>query len=65
LGGTSYDTRAGRDLVMADLETLSFNVANGEPWYEGLRVISREWLQETLAVGAGAVLPPEADEAQG
>ena len=62
---TSYDTRAGRDLVMADLETLSFNVANGEPWYEGLRVISREWLQETLAVGAGAVLPPEADEAQG
>lgn len=62
---TSYDTHAGRDLVMADLETLSFNVANGEQWYEGLRVISREWLQETLAAGAGAVPPREADEAQG
>jgi len=61
---TSYDTRAGRDLVMTDLETLSFNIANGEPWYEGLKVVSRGWLQESLAAEAGAVLLPEADETQ-
>lgn len=58
---TSYDTRAGRDLVMADLEALSFNIANGEPWYEGLKVISRGWLQETLMVASGAVQPPAVD----
>lgn len=58
---TSYDTRAGRDLVMADLEALSFNVANGEPWYEGLKVIDRGWLQQTLADAGGAV-PPAGDE---
>lgn len=54
---TSYDTRAGRDLVMSDLEALSFNVANGEPWYEGLKVINRRWLQEQLTYGGAAVLP--------
>ncbi|MER8778808.1 DGQHR domain-containing protein [Mesorhizobium sp. M0977] len=58
---TSYDTRAGRDLVMADLETLSFNVANGEPWYQGLKVIDRSWLQQALADAGGAV-PPARDE---
>ena len=55
---TSYDTRAGRDLVMGDLETLSYNVTSGEPWHEGLKVISRTWLQENLAESGGAVLPP-------
>jgi DGQHR domain-containing protein len=60
---TSYDTRAGRDLVMQDLETLSFNIANGEPWYDGLKVISRSWLQESLAAAGGAAIPPEEDEA--
>ncbi|RWC47181.1 DGQHR domain-containing protein [Mesorhizobium sp.] len=61
---TSYDTRAGRDLVMADLETLSFNVANGEPWHQGLKVVDRNWLQQTLADAGGAV-PPASDEVQG
>ena len=56
---TSYDTRAGRDLVMTDLEALSFNIANGEPWHEGLKVISRTWLQEALAEAGGATLPPD------
>jgi DGQHR domain-containing protein len=60
---TSYDTRAGRDQVMSDLEALSFNVSNGEPWYEGLKVVSRGWLQETLAIGAGAAPPPEVHQA--
>lgn len=36
---TSYDTRAGRDLILADLETISFNVANGDPWYDDLSVV--------------------------
>lgn len=58
---TSYDTRAGRDLVMADLEALSFNVSNGEPWYEGLKVIDRNWLQQMLA-DAGGAAPPVDDE---
>lgn len=62
---TSYDTRAGRDLVMADLETLSFNVSNGEPWHEGLKVVSRGWLQEALADAGGAAPPQETDDAQG
>lgn len=57
---TSYDTRAGRDLVMADLETLSFNVSNNEPWHEGLKVINRAWLQERLAQAGGAALPDNA-----
>ncbi|MEQ1899553.1 MAG: DGQHR domain-containing protein [Devosia sp.] len=57
----SYDTRAGRDLVMADLEALSFNVSNGEPWYEGLKVIDRNWLQQMLA-DAGGAAPPVDDE---
>ena len=57
---TSYDTRAGRDLIMADLETLSFNVSNGDPWYEGLKVVSRAWLQNNLSEG-GAAAPPAED----
>ena len=56
---TSYDTRAGRDLVMADLEALSFNIANSEPWYEGLKVIDRGWLQQMLADSGGAALAPD------
>ncbi|MCL4068938.1 DGQHR domain-containing protein [Pseudomonas sp. GX19020] len=58
---TSYDTRAGRDQVMTDLEALSFNVANSEPWYEGLKVIDRNWLQVHLSGEGGAVPPLEAD----
>jgi hypothetical protein len=38
---TSYDTRAGRDLIINDLETVSFNVANGDPWYQDLKVVDR------------------------
>lgn len=57
---TSYDTRAGRDQIMNDLEALSFNVANSEPWYEGLKIIDRNWLQVHLADHAGAVPPAEA-----
>jgi DGQHR domain-containing protein len=60
---TSYDTRAGRDLVMADLEALSFNVANSEPWYQGLRVVSREWIQDRFISGGG-VQTVESDETQ-
>jgi hypothetical protein len=56
---TSYDTRAGRDLVMSDLEALSFNVANQEPWYEGLKVISRSWIQDKLAASGGVLFPPD------
>lgn len=54
---TSYDTRAGRDLVMADLEALSFNVSSNEPWHEGLKVISRTWLQQRLSESGGAQAP--------
>jgi hypothetical protein len=54
---TSYDTRAGRDLVMADLEALSFNISSNEPWHEGLKVISRTWLQQRLSEGGGAPAP--------
>lgn len=49
---------------MADIETLSFNVDNDEPWYEDLKVIDRSWLQQTLADAGGAV-PPGPDEEQG
>ena len=52
---TSYDTRAGRDLLMGDLEALSFNVSNSEPWYEGLKVIDRNWLQAWSAARGSAV----------
>lgn len=55
---TSYDTRAGRDLVMNDLETVSFNVSNNEPWHQDLKVVSRAWLQDHLAQNGGAALPP-------
>lgn len=55
---TSYDTRAGRDLIMSDLEALSYNVANNEPWHTGLKVIDRAWLQAHLAEG-GAQPPRE------
>jgi DGQHR domain-containing protein len=58
---TSYDTRAGRDMVMADLETLSFNVANGEPWHEGLKVVSRGWIQDLLAAPSGATILPDSE----
>jgi hypothetical protein len=59
----SPPTRAGRDLVMQDLETLAFNVADGEPWYDGLKVISRGWLQESFAAAGGATVPQQEDEA--
>lgn len=54
---TSYDTRAGRDQIMNDLEALSFNVSNSEPWYEGLKIVDRNWLQVHLADHSGAPLP--------
>ena len=44
---------------MNDLETLSYNIANAEPWHEGLKVIDRNWLQSRLAERGGAMLPPE------
>lgn len=56
---TSYDTRAGRDLVSNDLVTLSFNKSNGEPWYNGLKVIDRTWLNGKLAEHGGAPPPVE------
>ena len=56
---SSYDTRAGRDMVMSDLETLSFNKANDDDWYEGLKVINRSWLQGYLSEQGGAVLTPD------
>ena len=31
----------GRDLVLGDLETISSNLANGDPWDEGLTVVDR------------------------
>ncbi|MDQ0996082.1 DGQHR domain-containing protein [Phyllobacterium ifriqiyense] len=57
---TSYDTRAGRDQIMNDLEALSFNVANSEHWYEGLKIIDRNWLQVHLSDHAGATPPVDA-----
>lgn len=54
---TSYDTRAGRDQIMNDLEALSFNVSGSEPWYDGLKIIDRNWLQVHLAEHGGAVAP--------
>jgi DGQHR domain-containing protein len=57
---TSYDTRAGRDLVSNDLVTLSFNKSNGEPWHNGLKIIDRTWLNAKLAEQGGA--PPPNDE---
>jgi len=56
---SSYDTRAGRDMVMSDLETLSFNKANDDDWYEGLKVINRNWLQGYLSEQGGAALTPD------
>lgn len=58
---TSYDTRAGRDQIMNDLENLSSNIAASEPWYEGLKVIDRNWLQVHLAEHGGAA-PPQGAE---
>lgn len=59
-GSTSYDTRAGRDLVSNDLVTLSFNKSNGEPWYNGLKII-RTWLNAKLAEQGGAPPPGEGE----
>jgi len=38
---TSYDTRAGRQLVLDDLETMSSNILNGDAWFEDLNVVDR------------------------
>ncbi|MBP0496271.1 DGQHR domain-containing protein [Roseomonas indoligenes] len=45
---SSYDTRAGRDLVVNDLETMSSNIAAQKPWYRGLQVVDRSWLDDWL-----------------
>lgn len=37
---TSYDTRAGRDQVIQDLDTMSANVSDGRPWYEDLNIVN-------------------------
>jgi hypothetical protein len=57
---TSYDTRAGRDLVSNDLVTLSFNKSHDEPWYNDLKIIDRTWLNAKLAEQGGA--PPPVDD---
>jgi DGQHR domain-containing protein len=49
---TSYDTRAGRQLVLDDLETMSSNILNGEPWFEDLNVVDRA---AATAADAGTV----------
>ena len=56
---TSYDTRAGRDLVMGDLEALSFNLSNSDVWYEGLKVVDKGWLQANSNTFGGASPPPK------
>lgn len=43
---TSYDTRAGRDQILAALETVSVNKSNGDPWYADVNVIDPTWLQD-------------------
>ncbi|HVJ01856.1 MAG TPA: DGQHR domain-containing protein [Sphingomonas sp.] len=55
---TSYDTRAGRDLVLADLETISFNIANSDPWFEDLNVVDRAAAAAVDAANAEAEAPP-------
>lgn len=45
---TSYDTRAGRDQIMAALTTIASNRLNGDPWYVDVDVISRDWLDTYL-----------------
>lgn len=57
---TSYDTRAGRDQVSDNLVTLSFNKSNNEPWYSGLSIIDKTWLNAELAEQVGA--PPPHDD---
>ncbi len=58
---SSYDTRAGRDLISDSLVTLSFNKSNNEPWYNGLKIIDRTWLNAELAEQGGAPPPDEED----
>lgn len=53
---TSYDTRAGRDLVMKSLETMSYNINNQEPWYHGVMMIDRSWLEEQLHASVPAII---------
>lgn len=38
---TSYDTRAGRDQIVASLQSIYGNISDGKPWYEGVEVIVR------------------------
>lgn len=45
----SYDTRAGRDQIINDLEMISSNLVNSEPWYEGLMVVDSNWLRTNEA----------------
>ncbi|MES3100521.1 DGQHR domain-containing protein [Sphingomonas faeni] len=53
---TSYDTRAGRDQVMKALETISYNMNNKEPWYQGVQMIDRSWLEDQLHAAGPAIL---------
>ncbi len=38
---TSYDTRAGRDQIVAGLVSVYGNIADGKPWYENVDVIAQ------------------------
>jgi len=38
---TSYDTRAGRDQIVASLQSIYGNISDGKPWYEGVDVLAR------------------------
>lgn len=38
---TSYDTRAGRDQIVASLDSMYGNISDSKPWYEGVDVIAR------------------------
>lgn len=37
---TSYDTRAGRDLIVASLDTVYGKISDGKPWYEDVDIIA-------------------------
>lgn len=37
---TSYDTRAGRDQIVASLDSIYGNISDGKPWFEGVEILS-------------------------
>ena len=47
--GSSYDTGAGRDLIVEAIEIMHKNAQDDEPWYKDIKVLDKDWLDQYTA----------------